>query len=536
MTTQTTRDEQPAICAATGTPNRYGVAWAHSAGSSWLVQCQAYHGVGNSSITARPTACGGLGIAHAGALALGETFTLTIDNLSGAATYVLSVDTGSVTRSGSVVTVTGLAPGATATVVVTARVTGETDASASLAGAALAAGVVPAWGAPVATVDGFTVELSNFDPDRDYVVTVAPAGTVVMSGATVTVTGLGVGEEATVTILSRKDGEADVSTDIPGRAIALGTVPMLSAPKATQNGFTFSIVNYDAAVTYVLTPSGGAVASRSGATVTVRGLAPLGGSTVKVDATRSGYTATTASIAGSAAPVPPPAPAPSAPSVSTEPTAPDVEHLEPGSSAGRIGDRSITPDVTVGADGGVVLDFGGSTMTVTALVDDKPAPTGPDGLVIVNRGGEVFVEVTGFAPGSDLETWIFSTARHISTSTVSGEGMASQSSRIPSDLDLGAHTLAVTGTDAAGELITMTLGLLVIDDETSITDTVGDAQGLRSADIDTVVPPVETGGTDGSGWVVTLLWLLLLVPAAMLFIIILVRRRRRRDEESTTAA
>jgi hypothetical protein len=83
VTTALTRDEQPAMCARSGVPNAYGVAWAHSDATNWRIECQQYRGVGQPTVTTRMTACGGLGISYSGALALGETFTLTIDNQTG---------------------------------------------------------------------------------------------------------------------------------------------------------------------------------------------------------------------------------------------------------------------------------------------------------------------------------------------------------------------------------------------------------------------------------------------------------------------
>lgn len=461
-----------------------------------------------------------------------DGFTFLIENFSGTATYELSAGVGTVSQSGAVVTVAGLAPAASATVIVTARVAGETDAAASLAGTSLAAGVVPAWGTPVATADGFTFDLSNYDADRGYVVTVAPAGTVAMTGATVTVTGLGVGEEAIVTIVSTKDGESDVSTDVVGRSIALGTEPEFGVPTAIQGGFTVAILNYDPAVAYFLTASNGAVVSRSGATITVSGLAALTGSTVTVEATRIGYTSTTASVAGVAAAAPPTPPAPKVSEAPDEPTEPVIDHLEPGGARGTVGGQPVTPTMETAEEGGVSLDFGGTTMSVTAMVDGKPAPTGPDGLVIVNRGGVVFVEVTGFAPGSDLETWIFSTATHISTVQVPADGIVGQSSLIPLDIELGSHTLVVTGTGASGEEVTMTLGLLVIDAAASVAEAAGVADGDSAVGVG--VPETASREAEAPaflGW----LALVLLIPVGGFFIF-LVRRRSRRDEESNPAS
>jgi titin len=515
-------------------------------------------------------AASALGTGDAPALVPGDAtpdgFTFTIDGIDGGATYVLTSTAGSVSRSGSLVTVTGLAPGASATVTVTATRDGYTNAASSLSGSALAAGQVPALGAVTATSDGFTFEITDFDPDRGYVLTVS-AGTVTLTGSTVTVTGLGVGEEATVTIVSSKAGEADVTTEVDGRSIAVGVTPVLSAPVATADGFTFTIVDFDADAAYAVTASEGVVV-RSGATVTVSGLAPLASAEVTVLAARVGSTDASASVTGSAAapapeptdpptdptdpsdpsdptdpsdPVTPsvPAAAPATPQGPTTPAAPQgAGGLEPGSAEGTIGGRPMNPSRDASGDG-VLLEFGGMTLRIVALVNGVPAPTGADGLVVVHRGGEVRVEVEGFSADSDLETWIFSKPTHLKTSRITAGGVVTQTSTIPQSIELGEHTIVVSGLSAAGEPVTMSLGVLVVDDASAVraatrsagdsatddsaTDTEGAARGGAAEGVGR-----EVGSGPHGAW-----WLLLLLLAVPVWWIVFVIRRRREEEEET---
>jgi hypothetical protein len=85
------RDERPVVCARPGTPNGYTFAWTRATGSQWQVQCSLYRGVASASVATRATACGGLGIAHSGALALGETFTVAIDNQTGIGGFLVGL-------------------------------------------------------------------------------------------------------------------------------------------------------------------------------------------------------------------------------------------------------------------------------------------------------------------------------------------------------------------------------------------------------------------------------------------------------------
>jgi len=77
--------------------------------------------------------------------------------------------------------------------------------------------------------------------------------------------------------------------------------PTLSAATSQSGGFFFTINNYDASNTYIISTSAGSV-SRSGATVTVSGLSEGSSATVTVRATRSGYgNSNTATRSGTAA-------------------------------------------------------------------------------------------------------------------------------------------------------------------------------------------------------------------------------------------
>lgn len=78
--------------------------------------------------------------------------------------------------------------------------------------------------------------------------------------------------------------------------------PTLSTASATTGGFTFTITNYNASNTYVLSTTSGSV-SRSGSTVTQSGLANGASATVSVYATRTNFiNSDTATVAGTSTP------------------------------------------------------------------------------------------------------------------------------------------------------------------------------------------------------------------------------------------
>ena len=78
-------------------------------------------------------------------------------------------------------------------------------------------------------------------------------------------------------------------------------MPTVTSPDATATGFTFTISNYLASYTYVLTTSKGAV-SRSNDDVTVTGLDAGESATVTIAVTRTNYKPASKTVTGSATP------------------------------------------------------------------------------------------------------------------------------------------------------------------------------------------------------------------------------------------
>jgi hypothetical protein len=85
--------------------------------------------------------------------------------------------------------------------------------------------------------------------------------------------------------------------------LADSVVPTASTPVATTSGFTFTISNYSASYTYVLTTTNGSV-SRLVDDVTVTGLVAGESATVTIAVTRTNYKPASKTVSGSALPAP----------------------------------------------------------------------------------------------------------------------------------------------------------------------------------------------------------------------------------------
>jgi len=227
-------------------------------------------------------------------------FTVEIENLDPDATYDLAVTAGTVTRSGAVLTVTGLADGQSAQVTVTARKAGSTDAAASRTGVALDAGVAPVFSTPVRTEDGYTVRITNHDATASYVVTGPHGVTVTRDGDLLTVAGLEPGDPATLDVTVTAAGARPATATVIGRALDRGAPPVLIEPRSLAGGFSYVILNYDPDAEYILTVSGGATVTRKGPIVTVSGLEPGQTAELTIVARVEGCTDASVTVSGHA--------------------------------------------------------------------------------------------------------------------------------------------------------------------------------------------------------------------------------------------
>jgi len=137
-----------------------------------------------------------------------------------------------VTSSGPAITVSGLAPGASSTITVTATGSGLAPASATTSGDALLAGVPPVLSAPTRLLDGYSIDISNFSASNSYAVS-ASAGSAALTGSTVTVIGLAPGGSATLTVTATRPGYTDATSSRTGGALAAGVVPTFTVPVST---------------------------------------------------------------------------------------------------------------------------------------------------------------------------------------------------------------------------------------------------------------------------------------------------------------
>ena len=244
-----------------------------------------------------------------------DGFTVPVSNHDANWIWQVSATSGSaeIDRSG-VVRVSGVSPGQSSTLTVRSVRARYADGTDTVAGRALdGGGLLAVFSAHVATADGYTVRVSNYDPDFTWTVsTPSPGSAVISNTGVVTVSGLSAGSTAVVTVETRRDGRATVSTTFRGGALLddgvtptllNGYTPLFGVPLRTPSGFTVEITNYSSNWAWTAVSSRGATASVSSAGVlSVTGLGANVTDSVVVRTSRSA-TSTTAGYATGAATV-----------------------------------------------------------------------------------------------------------------------------------------------------------------------------------------------------------------------------------------
>jgi titin len=237
-------------------------------------------------------------------------FRVAVTNYSAVSTYAFSPTAGSAAWLSAAVgtsrtlVVTGLTPGQSSTVTVTVSRPGFTDGVGSVTGSALAAGVAPTFGAVAPRVDGFRVSVTNYTAGSTYTLTTNRGQVAWLSAAAggarrLAVTGLSLGQTATVTVRVARAGSTTAVGTVTGTAARTVAAPTLTgvARNAAGTRLTAVISNYSSSNSYTCsavrssggTPIGVCTVNLATRVVTVTGLTAGVLVNLTVTASRSGY-------------------------------------------------------------------------------------------------------------------------------------------------------------------------------------------------------------------------------------------------------
>jgi titin len=232
-----------------------------------------------------------------------DGFTVQVSNYDAEFTWEVATTAGSGSINGTgLITVIGLGAGQSATVTITSSRAGFNDGSAGVTGnATLGAALTPAFDAVSSTVDGFTVQVSNYDGAFVWEVSASTGSAAINNSGLIAVSGLTPSQSATVNVTASRTGYESGTAEISGSAdVGAALTPEFNGVVSTADGFTVQISNYDAGFTWDVTPTAGTASISASGLITVAGLTPGQSSVVTVSTTRSGYEGGSADISGSA--------------------------------------------------------------------------------------------------------------------------------------------------------------------------------------------------------------------------------------------
>ena len=232
-----------------------------------------------------------------------DGFTVQVSNYDAEFTWDVATTAGSVIINGAgLISVSGLGAGQSATVTVTALRAGFNDGEAEVTGSAnVGAALTPEFGTVSSTVDGFTVQVSNYDPAYVWEVSASIGSAAIDGSGLIKVSDLTPSQSATVSVTASRTGYESGAADISGLAsVGTALTPEFGGVASTADGFTVQVSNYDSDFTWTVTPTTGTASISSSGLITLAGLTSGQSSLVTVGTSRSGYESGSADVSGSA--------------------------------------------------------------------------------------------------------------------------------------------------------------------------------------------------------------------------------------------
>ena len=143
--------------------------------------------------------------------------------------------------------------------------------------------------------------------------------------------------------------------------------------------------------------------------------------------------------------------------------APKIPSLDTGEAAVTSGGKEVSTRLTR-ENNQIVIQAAGITTTIHGLnKGGSPVPLNQDGNVPLQGGSRVRVFAEGFKPNSVVEAWLFSSPTWLGNAKVDVKGTLSQIFTLPKDVKPGQHRIALKAITAAGDEVSIALGIVVGD-------------------------------------------------------------------------
>ena len=143
--------------------------------------------------------------------------------------------------------------------------------------------------------------------------------------------------------------------------------------------------------------------------------------------------------------------------------APKIPALDTGEAAVTSGDKNVSTRLSR-ANNQIVIQAGDITTTINGLSKSgAPVPLNKDGNVPLQGGSRVRVFAEGLKPNTSVEAWLFSSPTWLGIAKVDEKGTLSQIFTLPKDVKPGQHRIALKAITAAGDEVSIALGIVVGD-------------------------------------------------------------------------
>ena len=235
-------------------------------------------------------------------------------------------------------------------------------------------------------------------------------------------------------------GAVTYNVTSPGGAGCTITNGVLTATTAGKCTVTITRAGDDTYATQTTTSEftfGEAVIAPSMTTTTVAGAIVTTTTVARVVAKGSAVTTTTA------------VPATTTTTAAPKPVAPTLVNTESAAGAATIAGKTARAKTTR-VNNQLVFTAGGFTVTLAGVnPDGSIIPLTQDGLLEVRRGDMFRLDAQGFAPGSEVDIWMFSRTIHMAHVEVGENGLVRSTLKVPKSVENGLHHLVMVGIDRA---------------------------------------------------------------------------------------
>ena len=234
-------------------------------------------------------------------------YDVVISNFDGSLNWSGTGDAGTAVSVGSdgIAHISGVRPGETATVSISASSADRATGSATVTGGSLLTALIPVLGATTATSDGFTASITNYSSLYTWVAGV-DSGTASITPVDATTATLRVaGQSGSGSVLTKvtttRTGYASGVSYIRSSTTNPGLMPLFGASVQSLDGFSVQLSNYDSAYTWTVSTSSGTATISNTGLVVVKGMASGATAVINVTTTRTGYFDVLGSTTGYAA-------------------------------------------------------------------------------------------------------------------------------------------------------------------------------------------------------------------------------------------